>query len=87
MIADTKKVQTLINIVGQNAQLIRDAVETMKATRTLFNTADPDTTGTPLAGKETAVSNLINNLDTEISAQGWTDMIDAVVSSHRNKAL
>ncbi len=86
-LADSKKVQTMINVVGQQAQIVRDAVVKMKATRTDFQADNPDTTGTPLEGNETAVSNAINDLDTEISKAVWDQMIAAVIPSHRNKAL
>lgn len=86
-LADSKKVQSMINVVGQQAEIIRVAVQAMKDIRTAFNTVNPDTTGTPLAGNEVAVSNAINALDTEISSAVWTQMIDAIVSSHRNNAL
>ncbi len=87
MPADTKKVQTMINIVAEQATIIREAVETMKATRTLFNSVAPDTTGTPLAGNETAVSNAIDALDTEANKAVWTQMIAAHIPSHRNQSL
>lgn len=86
-LADTKKVQTMINIVAEQAEIIREAVEKMKAVRTLFNSVNPDTTGTPLAGNETAVSNAIDGLDTEAIKGVWTQMIAAHIPSHRNQAL
>lgn len=86
-LADTKKVQTMINIVAEQAEIIREAVEKMKAARTLFQSVNPDTTGTPLAGNEAAVSNAINGLDSEASEAVWTQMIAARIPSHRNQAL
>jgi len=86
-VADTKKVQTMLNIVGQQAQIIRDAVQTMKDIRTTFNTVNPDTTGTPLEGNAAIVSNAIDDLDTEASKVVWTQMIAAIVPSHKNNAL
>ena len=86
-IADTKKVQTLINAAGQQALLVREAVATMKAIRTLFNTANPDVSGTPLEGNLAAVSNAIDSLDTEISGAVWDGMIEAIVPTHRGEAL
>ena len=86
-IADTKKVQTMLNIVGQQAQIARDAVATMKAVRTTFNAVNPDTTGTPLEGNAAIVSSAIDALDTEISKAVWTQMVAAIVDSHRNEAL
>lgn len=86
-VADKKKVQTMINKMGQNAQIIRDAIADMKAVRTAFQTHNPDVTGTPLDGNVTAVNNALNVLDTEINKAVWTGMIAAIVPSHRNKAL
>lgn len=84
---DAVKVQSMINIVGQQAQIIRDAVAVMKEVRTAYQAINPDTTGTPLDGNETTVSNAIDDLDTEISGAVWTGMINAIVPSHRGKAL
>ena len=86
-VADTKKVQTMLNIVGQQAQIVRDAVQTMNDVRTAFNAVNPDTTGTPLEGNAAIVSNAIDALDTEASKAVWTQMIAAIVDSHRNEAL
>ncbi len=86
-IADTKKVQTMINIVADQATIIRAAVATMKATRTTFNTVNPVITGTTLEGNKTAVSNSIDALDTEVSKAVWDTMIAAHIPSHRNDAL
>ena len=86
-IADTKKVQTMINIVGQQAVIIRNAVTAMEAVRTTFNSVNPDTTGTPLDGQTAAVSAAINAMRTEADKAVWTAMIAAIVPSHRNEAL
>ncbi len=55
MVADTKKVQTMVNVAGQQAQIVRDAVAQIKAVRVAFQTHNPDVTGTPLEGNVTAV--------------------------------
>ena len=86
-VSDTKKCQTLINIMGQQALAVRAAVATMKACRTAYLAAGVDPTGTPLEGNVTLVSNAINSLDAEIEAAVWDGMIAAIVPSHRNMAL
>ncbi len=86
-IADSKKVQTLVNVIGQQTQVIRDAVDKIKEMRTTFTAVSPDVTGTPLEGNLAAVNSAIDSLDTEIAGPVWTGMIDAICPSHRNKAL
>ena len=86
-ISDKKKVQTMINIVAQQASIVREAVQVMKDVRTTFQSVNPDVTGTPLEGTTTAVSNAINALDTEIGGAVWDGLIAAEVPTHRNKAL
>ena len=86
-VADTKKVQTMVNIVGLKAEQIRLAVTQMKAVRTAFNAANPDVSGTPLEGNLAAISNAIDALDSEIYGVVWDGLIDAIVDSHRGEAL
>ena len=86
-IADTKKCQTMINIVGQQAQVIRAAVTKMKAVRTKFVQINPDTTGTPLEGTTAAVSNWIDTVEATANDAVATGLISAIVPTHRNKAL
>ena len=91
MATDKKKCQTMINIMGQQARVIRAAIEVMKAVRTAFTTIGPDTTGTPLEGNVQLVNAALNGLDTTVNegANGavWDAMIAAIVPTHRNKAL
>lgn len=90
-ISDTKKCQTMINIVGQQIRIIRDALDTMKDVRATFTAIGPDTTGTPLEGNILLINTAINDLDdainTGINSTVWTQMIAAIVDSHRNMAL
>lgn len=86
-VPDQKKVQTMINVVAEQAAIIRAAVDTMVLVRATFNVVNPDTTGTPLAGNEVAVSNAINTLDTAIFGPVWDGMIAAHIPSHRNVAM
>jgi len=87
MATDQKKVQTMVNIVGQQAQIIRNAVTSMEAVRLTFNAINPVVTGTPLQGKKAAVSAAIDALRTAADDIALTDMIDAIVPSHRNGAI
>lgn len=85
--ADTKKVQTMVNIVGKNAEKVRNAVALMKAVRSMFQAVNPSTANTPLAGNEAAVSAAINALDAEISKPVWSGMIDAVSPTHTEEPI
>ncbi len=86
-IADTKKVQTMINIVGQEMVAVRESMSRMEAVRTRYNAHSPSTVGTPLDGNLTAVNNAMDALKAEVDKAVWTQMIAAIVSSHKNKAL
>lgn len=90
-ISDTKKCQTMINICGQQIQIIRSAIATMLAVRAAFQTINPDTTGTPLEGNVAFVNQAIVDLDDSVNAGTnntvWNQMEAAIVPSHRNAAL
>jgi uncharacterized protein HemX len=89
-VADTKKVQTLINAAGYEALAIRAAITRLKAVRALYNTAAPDATGTPLEGNLAAVSNAIDSIDVLMNTTDsvvWDGMVAAIVPSHRGEAL
>ena len=87
MVVDTKKVQTMVNIVGQQMIIIRVAMARIEAVKAAFTTANPDVTGTPLEGNIAAVNSAITALKAEVDAALWTQLIAAIVPSHRNKAL
>lgn len=87
MVADSKKVQTMINICADQAQIMRDAVSRMLAVRTAFTTHNPDITGTPLEGNVAVVNQAITDLNAEVSKAIWDAMIAAKVPSHRGKAM
>ncbi len=85
--ADTKKVQTMVNVAGQQMEIIRSAVTTMESMKTAFQAHDPDVTGTPLEGNVSALNSALTALRTEVDSAVWTGLIAAIVRSHRNKAL
>lgn len=91
MVADTKKCQTMINVMADQAQAARSALSTMKTVRDLFNAHNPDVTGTPLEGNLSYINTAINDLDTALNSGAnktvWDEMIAAYVPSHRSKAL
>ena len=84
---DKKKVQTLINRAAADAQLIKDAADRLEALRTLYTSHNVDPTGTPLQGKVTAVSTWIDDVRAVADAAVATQLIAAVVPSHRGEAL
>lgn len=86
-VPDSKKVQTMINIMANAAQSCRDARDKMLAVRTKFQAINPDITGTPLEGNVAALNSALNALDAELNKAIWTGLIGAKVPSHEGKAL
>lgn len=91
-LADTKRAQTFINILGYSAQNIRTEIQTMKDVRTLYQAQDPpvDLTGTPIEGQSAAINNALNALDTLVNTTNdaqWSLLINSIVPSHRGEAL
>jgi len=86
-IADKKKCQTLINIIGQQAQAVQTAAVIMQEMRAKFIAHDPDTTGTPLEGKVTQASAWIDSVVAAADSVVATAFINAIVPTHRNHAL
>lgn len=87
MVADTKKVQTMINRTALAMQKVREGVSEMEEVKALFQTANPDVTGTPLDGNITAVNTALTSLKAESDKDIWSTMIAAIVPSHRGEAL
>lgn len=78
----------MVNIMGKQAQIIRDAVDKMYAVQDAYVAASPDITGTPLDGVNLAnIVNSMNAIDAEIGKAIWSGMIAAIVPTHRDKAL
>lgn len=87
MVADSKKVQTMINVAADELTTIREALGRLQVIKTKFQTANPDVSGTPLEGNVTALNNALTDLQTEADRTIWTQLIAARVPSHRGKAL
>jgi hypothetical protein len=86
-ISDKKKCQTLINLIGQKAIILKEIASLLESCRTAYQTQSVDPTGTPLEGKVTAASNWINDVRSvadDVVAEGF---INNIVVGHKNKAL
>jgi len=83
MVADTKKVQTLINHMA-------DAIESGRASETIrgaFITANPSVVGTPLEGNLAAVNAWLTKFIADLNDPVAQGFVNARVPSHRGKAL
>ena len=86
-LADSKKVQTMINRVASNIQHMREDMVKIKAVRDLYIAANVDPTGTPLEGKVAILNNAIASLDAELSLPVFDQLIAAIVPTHNGRAL
>ena len=83
MVADTKKVQTLINHMA-------DAVEAGRAAEVIryaFIAANPSVIGTPLEGNLSAVNTWLTSFITDLNDPVAQGFINARIASHRGEAL
>lgn len=90
-LANTKQVQTIINVTAEQIIIVRAAIQTMKDTRTLFVAASVDTTGTPLSGSVASLNSALNTLDSAVNSGSisatWDALIGNYVPTHRKEAL
>ena len=86
-VPDPKKVQSMVNICGQQMIEIRAAVQVMTDIKAKFQVANPNVTGTPLAGNVAALNAAYTALKTEVDKAIWTNLIAAIVPTHAGKAL
>ncbi len=87
MVADTKKVQTLINRTADAMIDVREAVAVINDYKARFVAASPDVTETPLEGNVAALNTALIALTTQADKPIWTQLIAAKVGSHRSEAL
>ena len=87
MASDKKKVQSLINLIADEVELIQGATDRLEALRTKYVAQSVDATGTPLDGNVTAVSNWIDDVRTVADAAIATGFIQHRVPTHRGTAL
>ena len=84
---DNKKVQTMVNVAGQQMLIIRQAISTLQNVRTAYVAANPTITGTVLEGNVSALNTSLNAIDTQAQLAVWDTLISGIVPSHRNEAL
>lgn len=87
MVADAKKVQTLINLAASAAEVIQQQRDVLATVRDLYQTAAPDVTGTPLEGNLAAVNAWMNSVAAVADDPVANALIAAKVPTHRGKAL
>lgn len=83
MVADTKKVQTLINRMSDVVECMREA----RAIKDAYLAANPSVAGTPLEGNLAAVNAWMNDLFAVADSPIAQSFINNNVPSHRGDAL
>lgn len=86
-IADTKKVQTLINEMAKVARAIQAGADRLEQVQSAYVAHNIDPTGTPLEGNLAAVNAWISTIKTLAGDQITQGMISAEAPTHHNKAL
>ena len=87
MVADAKKVQTLLNLAADAAEAIRLQRDILETVRALYVTANPNITGTPLEGNLAAISTWLDDVKAVADDPVVDGLIAARVPTHRGKAL
>lgn len=90
MVNDTKKVQTMINLCADGIIEVRSGISKMLSVRAAFQAHNPSVVGTPLEGNVNTLNNALNALNTLVNTTDsaiWNAVIEAVVPTHKNKAL
>lgn len=86
-ISDKKKCTTLIRATGKVAFVLDQLADALDAIRTLYTTASPDTTGTPLDGQVSNVSGWIDDVRTVADDAVAVAFRDQASGSHKMLAL
>ena len=90
MTADSKKVQTIINIACLGIKNCRAEVQAVKDKLAIYDAQSPtvDNTGTPFeGGADVYYRNKLAELDTLLSDASFDTLISFEVPTHNNKAL
>ena len=88
MVADSKKIQSMVNVAADQLIIIRAALDTLQAVKTAYVAANPNTAGTVLAaGGAGDMNSALGDLQTAADAAIWDTLIGAKVPSHRGEAL
>jgi hypothetical protein len=86
-LADTKKCQTLINIVAEQVKLLKVASTILLICRQAYQDQNVNPTGTPLDGHILEISNWVDDVELVANNMIANGFINNIVPSHRNKAL
>ena len=87
MLADSKKVQTFINVAAAEIATLKASARRLKALRSTFNALGIWVAGTPLDGKLSALSNWIDAVDATADAAVPNGLSGSAAGSHRSTAL
>jgi hypothetical protein len=87
MVADSKKVQSLINLIATEAEALKASSIRLEALKAKFVAQNPDVTDTPLQGNVGAVNTWLADLKAVADSPVADGMIAARVKSHRGTAL
>ena len=87
MVADVKKVQTMINVVADELSVIKAAMARLENIRARFTAANPSTVGTALQGNKAVLNMALTSLVTAVGNPVWNAVINAKIDSHEGRAL
>lgn len=87
MIADSKKNQTLINALAEEAEKIQLASARLEVIKAKFQLQNPSTTGTALDGQMGQANAWMASLKAVADSPIAYSMISARVPSHKGEAL
>ena len=79
-IADEKKVQVAVNIIGREVQNIRDAIDRLNVLETKFIAHNPNVVGTVLQGRTGKLNALIVQLGAAVNNNADYDALIAAAS-------
>lgn len=87
MVANVKKVQTLVNAASEAAEDLEGIATVLEDLRGKFEAQNVDATGTVLEGNVQAVSDWIDDIRDAADSAVTAGLIAARVPSHRGEAL
>jgi len=86
-VADTKKVQRLMNRVADEISAMRAGMKRITELRDKYVAQNVDAKSTPLEGNVTVLTTALTNLGKALDSNVFTQLIAAKVPSHRGVAL
>ena len=86
-VADTKKCQTLINIVAEQVKAIKAASAKLQSCRQAYVDQAVSPLGTPLDGHVNEISGWIDDVESVADNIIANEFLNHIVHTHNNKAL